>query len=42
MVDPLGYTSSNVSSQEYWTYRFDVDIDDIHRLTLIIRKLIIS
>jgi len=32
--DPLGYTSSNVSSQEYWTYRFDVDIDDIHRLTL--------
>ena len=32
--DPLGYTSANVSSQEYWTYRFDVDIDDIHRLTL--------
>ncbi len=32
--DPLGYTTSNTSTQEYWTYRFDFDINENHRLTV--------
>jgi len=32
--DSLGYTSSNTAETEYITYRFDVDINDNHRLTL--------
>ena len=32
--DSLGYTSSNTSETEYLTYRFDVDLNDNHRLTL--------
>ena len=31
--DPLGYTSSNLSEQEYMTARFDINITDNHRLT---------
>ena len=32
--DPLGYTSSNQSEQEFITARFDINITDNHRLTL--------
>ena len=32
--DPLGYTSSNQSEQEFLTARFDINITDNHRLTL--------
>lgn len=32
--DPLSYTNSNISSQEYTTARLDFDINDVHRLTL--------
>ena len=31
--DPLGYTSSNSSAQEFMTARFDINITDNHRLT---------
>jgi hypothetical protein len=32
--DPLSYTSSNSSAQEFITARFDINITDNHRLTL--------
>ena len=32
--DPLGYTSSNLSAQEYMTARLDLNITDNHRLTI--------
>ena len=32
--DPLGYTSSNQSEQEFMTARLDINITDNHRLTL--------
>ena len=32
--DPLGYTSSNLSEQEYMTARFDINLTDNHRLTI--------
>ena len=32
--DPLGYTSSNLSAQEYMTARLDINITDNHRLTI--------
>ncbi len=32
--DPLGYTSSNVSMQEFTTVRLDYDLTDAHRLTV--------
>ena len=31
--DPLGYTNSNVSIQEFTTVRLDYDLNDAHRLT---------
>jgi len=31
--DPLGYTSSNSSAQEFMTARFDINITDNHRIT---------
>ena len=36
--DPLGYTSSNTSTQENMSARFDVDLSDIHRLQLNYRE----
>ena len=32
--DPLGYTNSNVSIQEFTTVRLDYDLNDAHRLTV--------
>lgn len=32
--DPLSYTSSNLSAQEYMTARLDINITDNHRLTI--------
>jgi hypothetical protein len=37
--DPLGYTASNQSEQEFITARFDINITDNHRLTLNHKKV---